>query len=72
MMNKSDGLSLSGRSKYFDAKEKPCYLYNRLDVEAMKEKCSKRLLGEDVTGGCKGIQVALALSNAITRLANMS
>ncbi|KAL0800360.1 hypothetical protein Bca101_055535 [Brassica carinata] len=26
-------------------------------------------LGEDVTGGCKGIQVASALSNAVTRLA---
>ncbi|KAL0695899.1 hypothetical protein Bca4012_063079 [Brassica carinata] len=59
-----DELNLSGRSKNFDGKEKPSYVYSRLDVEAMKEKFSKLLLGEDVTGGCKGIQVALALSNA--------
>ncbi|VVA93219.1 unnamed protein product [Arabis nemorensis] len=64
-----DGLSLSGRSKRFDAKEKPGYVYCHLDVEAMKEKFSKLLLGEDVTGGCKGVQVALALSNAVTHLA---
>ncbi|CAN6893770.1 unnamed protein product [Brassica oleracea] len=36
------------------------------EAPTMKEKCSKRLLGEDVTGGCKCLQVALALSNAIT------
>uniref|UniRef100_A0A1J3JZK1 Rop guanine nucleotide exchange factor 14 n=1 Tax=Noccaea caerulescens TaxID=107243 RepID=A0A1J3JZK1_NOCCA len=66
-----DGLSLSGRSKHFDAKEKPGgHVYCHLDVEAMKERFSKLLLGEDVTGGCKGIQVALALSNAVTHLAN--
>ncbi|CAH2034755.1 unnamed protein product [Thlaspi arvense] len=65
-----DDSSLSGRSKHFDAKEKPGYVYCHLDVEAMKEKFSKLLLGEDVTGGCKGIQVALALSNAVTHLAN--
>lgn len=67
-----DGLSLSGRSQHFDAKEKkPGYAYCHLDVEAMKEKFSKLLLGEDVTGGCKGVQVALALSNAVTHLASM-
>lgn len=68
----SNGLNLSGRSKQFDGKEKPSYVYCHLDVEAMKEKFSKLLLGEDVTGGCKGIQVALALSNAVTHLASMS
>ncbi|CAN6882341.1 unnamed protein product [Brassica oleracea] len=66
-----DGLNLPGRSKHFDGKEKPSSnVYCHLDVEAMKEKFSKLLLGEDVTGGCKGIQVALALSNAVTHLAN--
>ncbi|KAL1204959.1 Rop guanine nucleotide exchange factor 14 [Cardamine amara subsp. amara] len=66
-----DGLSLSGRSQHFDTKEtKPSYVYCHLDVEAMKEKFSKLLLGEDVTGGCKGVQIALALSNAVTHLAN--
>lgn len=40
-----------------------------LDVETMKEKFAKLLLGEDVTGGSKGQTTALALSNAITNLA---
>ncbi|KAK4384201.1 Rop guanine nucleotide exchange factor 14 [Sesamum angolense] len=39
------------------------------DVEAMKEKFAKLLLGEDITGGTKGVSTALALSNAITNLA---
>ncbi|CAM8940830.1 unnamed protein product [Rhodiola kirilowii] len=38
------------------------------EVESMKERFSKLLLGEDVTGGCKGVSTALALSNAITNL----
>ncbi|PRQ44820.1 putative PRONE domain-containing protein [Rosa chinensis] len=39
------------------------------DVEAMKEKFAKLLLGEDIIGGYKGLSTALALSNAITNLA---
>ncbi|KAL6549758.1 hypothetical protein OROMI_020246 [Orobanche minor] len=39
------------------------------DVETMKEKFGKLLLGEDVTGGAKGVSASLALSNAITTLA---
>ncbi|XP_047968496.1 rop guanine nucleotide exchange factor 14-like isoform X2 [Salvia hispanica] len=39
------------------------------DVETMKEKFAKLLLGEDVTGGKKGVSTALALSNAINSLA---
>ncbi|XP_074270543.1 rop guanine nucleotide exchange factor 14-like [Silene latifolia] len=39
------------------------------DVEAMKEKFAKLLLGEDVSGGSKGKTSALAISNAITNLA---
>jgi hypothetical protein len=35
------------------------------------EKFAKLLLGEDVTGGCKGQTTALALSNGITNLAGM-
>ncbi|KAK9130929.1 hypothetical protein Sjap_011416 [Stephania japonica] len=35
----------------------------------MKEKFSKLLLGEDMSGGGKGVSSALALSNAITNLA---
>lgn len=38
-------------------------------VDTMKEKFAKLLLGEDVTGGSKGVSTALALSNAITNLA---
>ncbi|XP_020673673.1 rho guanine nucleotide exchange factor 8 isoform X1 [Dendrobium catenatum] len=36
------------------------------DVEQMKERFAKLLLGEDMSGGGKGVSSALALSNAIT------
>ncbi|KAL0342011.1 UNVERIFIED_CONTAM: Rho guanine nucleotide exchange factor 8 [Sesamum calycinum] len=39
------------------------------DMELMKEKFAKLLLGEDMSGGGKGVSSALALSNAITNLA---
>ncbi|CAH8378914.1 unnamed protein product [Eruca vesicaria subsp. sativa] len=39
------------------------------DMEQMKERFSKLLLGEDNSGGGKGVCSALALSNAITNLA---
>ncbi|XAR69227.1 hypothetical protein NMG60_11000735 [Bertholletia excelsa] len=39
------------------------------NVETMKERFAKLLLGEDVSGGRKGLSSALALSNAITTLA---
>lgn len=35
----------------------------------MKERFVKLLLGEDMSGGGKGVSSALALSNAITNLA---
>lgn len=38
------------------------------DMEMMKERFSKLLLGEDMSGGGKGVSSALALSNAITNL----
>jgi hypothetical protein len=38
------------------------------DMELMKERFSKLLLGEDMSGGGKGVSSALALSNAITNL----
>ncbi|KAI3701461.1 hypothetical protein L6452_26553 [Arctium lappa] len=41
----------------------------KTDMEQMKEKFSKLLLGEDMSGGGKGVSSALALSNAITNLA---
>ncbi|KAF8101731.1 hypothetical protein N665_0201s0052 [Sinapis alba] len=54
---------------FYSKEEKPGYTLCYSEVQAMKEKFSKLLLGEDVTGGCKGVQTALALSNAITHLA---
>ncbi|KAG6479895.1 rho guanine nucleotide exchange factor 8-like [Zingiber officinale] len=39
------------------------------EMEIVKEKFSKLLLGEDMSGGGKGVSSALALSNAITNLA---
>uniref|UniRef100_A0A6M2EH97 PRONE domain-containing protein n=1 Tax=Populus davidiana TaxID=266767 RepID=A0A6M2EH97_9ROSI len=40
-----------------------------LEMEQMKERFAKLLLGEDMSGGGKGVSSALALSNAITNLA---
>ncbi|KAM7254624.1 hypothetical protein ACFE04_004004 [Oxalis oulophora] len=39
------------------------------DVEQLRERYAKLLLGEDMSGGGKGVSSALALSNAITNLA---
>ncbi|KAJ8452063.1 hypothetical protein Cgig2_016644 [Carnegiea gigantea] len=39
------------------------------EMDMMKEKFAKLLLGEDMSGGGKGVSSALALSNAITNLA---
>ncbi|KAK9281619.1 hypothetical protein L1049_004522 [Liquidambar formosana] len=41
------------------------------NVELMKERFAKLLLGEDMSGGGKGVSSALALSNAITNLADL-
>ena len=38
------------------------------EVEMMKERFAKLLLGEDMSGGAKGVGTALAISNAITNL----
>lgn len=35
----------------------------------MKERFAKLLLGEDMSGGGRGVNTALAISNAITNLA---
>ncbi|MCE0481623.1 hypothetical protein HAX54_039500 [Datura stramonium] len=40
------------------------------DMELMRERFAKMLLGEDMSGGGKGVSSALALSNAITNLAD--
>lgn len=67
----SDDWGFERCPKHFYTKEKPGYPLCYSNVEAMKELFSKLLLGKDVTGGCKGVQTALALSNAITHLASM-
>lgn len=64
-----DEWELSESPQHFYVKDKPTYPLQFSDVEAMKEKFAKLLLGEDITGGCKGLGTALALSNAITNLA---
>ncbi|KAL0427031.1 UNVERIFIED_CONTAM: Rho guanine nucleotide exchange factor 8 [Sesamum latifolium] len=42
------------------------------EMDMMKERFAKLLLGEDMSGGGKGVSSALALSNAITNLAEQS
>jgi len=44
------------------------YTTHIADVETMKERFAKLLLGEDVSGGARGSCTALALSNSITNL----
>lgn len=39
-----------------------------LELEMMKERFSKLLLGEDMSGGGKGECTAVTISNAITNL----
>ncbi|KAI8530881.1 hypothetical protein RHMOL_Rhmol11G0094300 [Rhododendron molle] len=64
-----DEWEIAESAKQFYCKEKPIQSLQFSDVEAMKERFAKLLLGEDVTGGHKGLPTALALSNAITNLA---
>lgn len=42
-----------------------------VEVEMMKERFSKLLLGEDMSGSGNGVCTALAISNAITNLCGM-
>ncbi|CAN6441650.1 unnamed protein product [Victoria cruziana] len=51
-------------SKDAGGKDKPSS-----DLDQLKERFAKLLLGEDMSGGGKGVSSALALSNAITNLA---
>ena len=64
-----DEWEYSESPKKFTPNENPSYTINHSDVEVMKEKFAKLLLGEDTTGGRNGVSAALALSNAITNLA---
>jgi hypothetical protein len=38
------------------------------EMELMKEKYAKLLLGEDMSGSGKGVCIAVAISNSITNL----
>ncbi|KAK1272453.1 Rop guanine nucleotide exchange factor 1 [Acorus gramineus] len=58
----------SPRQSFSSCRSRPIYTMQVSDVDAMKEKFSKLLLGDDISGGCKGISTALTLSNAITNL----
>ena len=42
------------------------------EVDIMKERFSKLLLGEDMSGGGKGVCIALEISNAITNLSGIT
>ncbi|KAL8537610.1 hypothetical protein ACS0TY_012655 [Phlomoides rotata] len=57
-------LAIDGSSTNPIAKER-----QHSDMQLMKEKFTKLLLGEDMSGGGKGVSSAMALSNAITNLA---
>lgn len=67
-----DDWELARSPQHFYAKEKPVYSIKASDVELMKEKFAKLLLGGDTTGGKNGLNPALALSNAISNLAGIS
>lgn len=66
-----DEWEIAESAKQFNCKEKPIQSLQFSDVESMKERFAKLLLGEDITGGQKGLPTALALSNAITNLAGI-
>ncbi|XP_062220031.1 rop guanine nucleotide exchange factor 14-like isoform X2 [Phragmites australis] len=52
----------------FRGKKPITYNLSASDIEYMKEKFAKLLLGGDNSGGARGVCTALALSNAITNL----
>lgn len=64
-----DEWETSESPRHSSLKDQSGYAPRNSDVDAMKEKFAKLLLGDDVSGGTKGLSTALALSNAITNLA---
>ncbi|CAM8942102.1 unnamed protein product [Rhodiola kirilowii] len=56
-------------SKDGNVTRSPLKAHSNSEIDQMKEKFAKLLLGEDMSGGGKGVSSALALSNAITNLA---
>ncbi|PWZ22995.1 hypothetical protein Zm00014a_022782 [Zea mays] len=52
----------------FKGKKTITYTLSASDIENMKEKFAKLLLGDDTSGGARGVCAALALSNGIINL----
>ncbi|OEL33155.1 Rop guanine nucleotide exchange factor 14 [Dichanthelium oligosanthes] len=52
----------------FKGKKPVTYTLSASDIEIMKEKFAKLLLGDDTSGGARGVCTALALSNGIINL----
>ncbi|XVF73920.1 hypothetical protein PTKIN_Ptkin13bG0019500 [Pterospermum kingtungense] len=59
---------VGGRHVVIPAKEAELPEADMSEVEMMKERFAKLLLGEDMSGGGKGVCTALAISNAITNI----
>lgn len=53
---------------HHEKREMPRSKAQMSEIELMKERFAKLLLGEDMSGGAKGVSSALAISNAITNL----
>lgn len=47
------------------------FFFVEAEIDMMKERFAKLLLGEDMSGSGKGVCTALAISNAITNLCGM-
>ncbi|XP_024382577.1 rop guanine nucleotide exchange factor 7 isoform X2 [Physcomitrium patens] len=58
----------SGRKNFMWEEKREKRTTELSEVEMMKEKFAKLLLGEDMSGGGKGVCTALAISNSITNL----
>ncbi|XP_020977459.1 rop guanine nucleotide exchange factor 3 isoform X2 [Arachis ipaensis] len=61
-------LGLKLRKNSVDVKLNESDLMDSGELEVMKERFSKLLLGEDMSGGGKGVCTAVTISNAITNL----
>ncbi|MED6121740.1 Rop guanine nucleotide exchange factor 3, variant 2 [Stylosanthes scabra] len=61
-------LRLKLRKNSVDVKVNASDLMDSGELEVMKERFSKLLLGEDMSGGGKGVCTAVTISNAITNL----
>ncbi|KAK1355258.1 Rop guanine nucleotide exchange factor 5 [Heracleum sosnowskyi] len=64
----SDDSSDENKTQLGDSKKKQDLSVTLAEMEMMKERFAKLLLGEDMSGSGKGVCTALAISNAITNL----